>query len=48
VEKLEIHSTPWKFQDFSIIHILREIDLGEYRSYKTAIFATLGALNFVK
>ena len=37
----------WKFQNFSIIHILREINVAVGRSSKTAIFAILGALNFV-
>ena len=34
----------WKFHDFSVIQILREINIGESRSSKTAIFAILGAL----
>ena len=29
----------WKFQDFSVIQILREIDFKESRSSKTAVFA---------
>ena len=37
----------WKFQDFSVTQILREIKVGESRSSKTAIFATCKALNFV-
>ena len=37
----------WKFQDFSVIQILREINFRESRSCKTAFFANLGALNFV-
>ena len=37
----------WKFQDFSDIQILREIDFEERRSPKIAIFAIFGALNFV-
>ena len=40
-------SKVWKFQDFSITQILREINFGESRRAKTAIFAILGALNFV-
>ena len=36
-----------KFQDFSVIQILREINLRESRSSKTSVFAILGALNFV-
>ena len=39
--------TVWKFLDFSVIQILREINFGESRSSKTAVFAILGALNFV-
>ena len=39
--------TVWKFQDFSVIQILREIKFGESRSSKTAILANFGALNFV-
>jgi len=37
----------WKFQDFSVIHILREINFGEFGSSKKAIFAIFWALNFV-
>ena len=36
-----------KFQDFSVIQILREINFGESRSPKTAVFVIFGALNFV-
>ena len=36
--------TVWKFQDFSITQILREINLGGRRSSKTAVLAILGAL----
>ena len=41
--------TVCKFQDFSVIQILREINFGEFRSFKTAnaIFPFLGDLNFV-
>ena len=39
--------TEWKFQEFSITQILREINFRECRSCKTANFAILGALNFV-
>ena len=39
--------TVWIFQDFSVTQILREINFGEFRSSKTAIFAIKGALNFV-
>ena len=37
----------WKFHDFSVTQILCEIDFGESRSSKTAIFAILGPLKFV-
>ena len=37
----------WKFQDFSVTQILREINFGESRTSKMAVFAILGALNFV-
>ena len=40
-------NTVWKFQDFSVIQILRETYLGESRSPKTAVFAIFEALNFV-
>jgi len=39
--------TEWKFQDFSVFQILREINLGESRSAKNAGFALLGAMKFV-
>jgi len=32
-------STMWKFQDFSVTLILREINFGEFKSSKTAVFA---------
>ena len=38
----------WKYQDFSVIQILREINVRESRSSKTLVFASLEALNFVK
>ena len=37
--------TVWKFQDFSVIQILRENNFLRIRSSKTAIFAIFGALN---
>ena len=37
----------WKFQDFSITQILCEINFVDSISAKTAIFAILGAANFV-
>ena len=36
----------WKFHDFSITQILREINLGDSRSAKSAISTHLDALNF--
>ena len=39
--------TAWKFQDFSVTHILREINFGESRSSKTAVFAFFENLDFV-
>ena len=40
----DIRYTVLRFQDFSTIQILREINFGQFTSSKTAIF---GALNFV-
>ena len=37
----------WKFQDFCITQILREINLEDSRSAKTAFLAILRANNFV-
>ena len=39
--------TVWKFQDFSITQILREINFEESGSAKNAVFAILGAVNLV-
>ena len=39
--------TVWKFQDFSVTQILREINFGESRSLKSAFLPFIGALNFV-
>ena len=36
-----------KFEDFSVIQILRETSFGESESPKTAVFAISRALNFV-
>ena len=36
----------WKFQDFAITQILREIKFGDLRSTKFAILTHLQALNF--
>ena len=41
-------STVWKFQDFYVIRILREINFGESRSTKNGVFAIFGALNLVE
>ena len=38
--------TVWKFQDFSVTQILREINFGEFKSAQSAVFAILEALNF--
>ena len=35
----------WKFENFSVIPILREINFGESRSSKTAVFAVYVALS---
>ena len=34
----------WKFHDFSVIHILREINFGEFRGSLNVVFAILAAL----
>ena len=41
-----VHSTVWKFQDFSMSQILREINFRESRNAKSAILSHLEALNF--
>ena len=38
----------WKFQDFSVTLILREINFGESRSSKIANCAILGTVKFVE
>ena len=43
----QVQYTMWKVQDISVSQILREINNGESRSYNTALFVILGALNFV-
>ena len=43
-----LHITVWKFQDFCITQIIREINFEHSRSAKTAIFALLRAVNFVQ
>ena len=37
----------WVIQDFCNTQILREINFGDSRSAKTAVFALLGSVNFV-
>ena len=44
--KISFSGTVWKFHDFSISQILREIKFGDFRSAKSAIFAILEALYF--
>ena len=39
-------STMWKFQDFSAIQILREINFGHFEASKTAILTVWAAPNF--
>ena len=38
----------WKFEDFSVARILREITFGDSRSSKNVFLAILWALNFVQ
>ena len=45
-EKKGYMCTVWKFHDFSITQILREINFGDSRSAKSAILTHLEALNF--
>ena len=42
-----VHSAVWKFQDYSVIQILREINFGQYKSYKTEFFAIFETLNLI-
>ena len=42
----EKNYTVWKFHDFCIIQILREINFGKSGSAKSGIFTHLEALNF--
>ena len=42
-----VQHTVWKFQDFCITEILRQINFVDSRSAKTAVFAILRAVNFV-
>ena len=41
-----VFCTMWKFQDFSITQILREINFGDSGSVKSAILTHVEALNF--
>ena len=41
-----LYFTVWKFHDFPITQILREIKFEDSRSAKSAIFTHLEALNF--
>ena len=45
---IHVLHTVWKNQNFSVIQILREINFGQSRISKTAVFATFGASSFVK
>ena len=47
MELIWVLITVWKLKDFSVIQILREINFGQSRSSKTAIFAILGALKML-
>ena len=40
------HITVQKFQDFTVIQILCEINFGESRTSKTAVFSNSRTLNF--
>ena len=40
-------STVWKFHDFYVTQILREINFEESWSCKTAVFVILGALKMI-
>ena len=42
-----LHTTVWKNHNFSITQILREINFGESRGSKNAIFAIFAAMNLV-
>ena len=45
-DDVDVCCTVWKFHDFSITQILREINFGDSRSAKSAILTHLEALNF--
>ena len=44
VPNIEKRVTLWKFQDFSVIQILREINVGESKSFKIAVFVLFAIL----
>ena len=44
--KISLKPTVWKFQNFSIIQILRETKVGDFRGPKIAILTHLEALIF--
>ena len=44
---MEFYCTMWKFHDFCITEILREIHFVDTRSAKIAVLVILGAVNFV-
>ena len=39
--------TVWKFQDFSVTQILREINFGNYWSFESTNYCIFKALNFI-
>ena len=41
-----LHNTVWKFHEFSIIQILSEIKVDEFRASQSAILSHLEALKF--
>ena len=45
--KVTFRFTVWKFHDFCITQILREINLEDFRSAKTAVFPILMAVEIV-
>ena len=45
-EMVMLRSTVWKFQDFSVTQILREINFWDSKNAKLAILTHLEALNF--
>ena len=47
INKVSFIITVWKFQNFPITQIFREINLGESQNSKTAVFAFFEVLDFV-